>query len=102
MRSSFTIENCQTGSQYFLVIREIIDDGTFIGHYIVMQVTYSIVTERKKLLIFDHMHDICDYSNEMPKKSYENIKVFAVDHLPSPSLDKIAQAIESKEDGEIS
>ncbi len=76
---------------------KIIDDGTFVGHYIVLEVTYSIVIGKKKFLTYDHIHGICDYSDEIPKK-YEDTKVFAVDYLPSLRLDRVAEIIEEKEE----
>jgi hypothetical protein len=72
-------------------------NGTFIRHYVVIRVLYTIVETRKKFIVYDHRHNILDYSNKVPRKTYAETKVFGIDGLPNALLDQIAEKISEKE-----
>lgn len=81
---------------------KVLPDGTFIRHYIVMDVIYSIVKGIKEFLIFDHIHDILEYSDSIPEKIYNETKIFGINYLPDHLLDKVAEKILEKEEIEAS
>ena len=77
---------------------KVLPDGTFIRHYIVTDVLYSTVKEKKEFLVFDHIHGILKYSDSIPEKIYNETKIFGINYLPDDLLDKVAEKILEKEE----
>lgn len=79
---------------------KVLPDGTFIRHYIVTDVLYSIVGTIKEFLVFDHIHNILEYSDSIPEKTYNETKIFGINCLPDDILDKVAEKILEQEERE--
>ena len=81
---------------------KVFPDGTFVRYYIVTNVLYTIVETIREFLVFDHRYNILEYSDSIPKKTYDSTKVFGINHLPDDFLDKIAEKISEQEEREAS
>lgn len=81
---------------------KVFPDRTFVRYYIVTDVLYTIVETIREFLIFDHIHDILEYSDSIPEKIYPNeTKIFGINNLPDNFLDKVAEKILEKEEREV-